>query len=432
MIPGPYDIPNYRGLAHCVVSNKTPTGTYRAPGRFESSFVRERLIDLFAAEVGLDPIEIRRSNLIRPEQIPYTRSLASTGDQVVLSEGDFPRILDQLVDSFDWDQLEARRNSGEQVGVGIAMFLEKSGLGPWETGSIEVKPDGLVRVRSGCSSVGQGIRTVLAQIVADRLQIDPSTVRVELLDTDKTEFGIGSFASRSTVTAGSALIDASDQVIDTAIKVAAAEFEADPGDIQYRQGHVEVKGSPEFSLSLFEIASRLDPIGASKYGFTSPGLKADSVFMVERVVYPCGAHLAVVVVDPETGAVEVERLVLCFDVGVAINPMLVSGQMEGGAVQAMGGALMEAFVYDDFGNPLGASFMDYLLPTAAEAPLIVAIASDVTVTSTNPLGTKGAGEGGVTGVAAAIASAVDHAMGRPGIVTALPISPEVLISRSVS
>jgi CO/xanthine dehydrogenase Mo-binding subunit len=430
MIPGPYDVPNYRGIAHCMMTNKTPTGTYRAPGRFESSFVRERLVDLFAAEVGMDPVEVRRVNLITPDQIPFSRSLASTGDPVVFGEGDFPRILDQLVESFDWEDVQARHAAGEKVGVGVAMFLEKSGLGPWETGSVEVDPDGLVIVRSGCSSVGQGIRTVLAQIVADKLQVDPSVVRVELLDTDKTEFGIGSFASRSTSIAGSALVQASDEVIQIAKAVAAMDFEVDVADLRYRDGHVEVEGSPEFRMSVFEVAERLNPVGAPRYGFEKPGLKSDSVFMAERVVYPCGAHLAVVTVDEETGAVDVEQLVLCFDVGVAINPMLVAGQMEGGAVQAMGGALMEAFVYDDSGNPLGTSFMDYLLPTITEAPHIVAIASDTTVTSTNLLGVKGAGEGGVTGVAAAIASAIENAVGRPGLVTTLPIKAETLINHS--
>ena len=168
------------------MTNKTPAGTYRAPGRFESSFVRERLVDLFAAEIGMDPIEVRRRSLIRPSRIPYSRPLSSTGQPMVFSDGDFPAVLEKLAGSFDWEALEKRRALGEKVGAGAAVFLEKSGLGPWETGSIEVDPDGLVRVRSGCSSVGQGIRTVLAQIAADRLELDHSQIRVELLDTDRT------------------------------------------------------------------------------------------------------------------------------------------------------------------------------------------------------------------------------------------------------
>ena len=426
MLPGPYDIANYRAAGRCVVTNKTPTGTYRGPGRFESSFVRERLIDLFAAELDMDPVDVRRVNLIRPDQIPYRRPLFSTGEAVVFGEGDFPRMLDLVLETLDVDEVETRRASGEMVGHGVAMFLEKSGLGPWETGSIEVDPGGVISVRSGCSSVGQGIRTALAQVVADRLQVDVALVRVELLDTDKTQHGVGSYASRSTVTAGSALVAASDEIIETAKKVVAVDLEVDPADLEFGDGAVHVVGSPEYSVSLFETASRLTPNQAARYGLASPGLSASSVFDIERVAYPCGAQGAVASVDRETGEITVEQLVLCYDIGRAVNPMLVKGQMEGGAIQALGGTLMEAFTYDESGNPLATSFMDYMLPTMAETPSLVAIPSEISPTETNPLGIKGAGEGGVPGVAAAIASAVDSALGRPGAVTSVPISPEDL------
>lgn len=428
MLPGPYDLEAYRGTARCVVTNKTPTGTYRAPGRFESSFVRERLIDLYAAEIGMDPVEVRRRNLIKPDRIPYSRPLSSTGEPMLFTDGDFPAILDRLVGSFDWQALERRREEGERVGAGVAMFMEKSGLGPWETGTVEVDPDGLVRVRSGCSSVGQGIRTVLAQIVADQLQLDPARVRVELLDTDRTPYGIGSYASRSTVTAGSALVQAADEVVRITKQVAAVDFEVDSGDLDYRNGSVFVSGSPEFSLSIFEAAARLHPVTARRYGRSEPGLAVDSVFEVERVVYPCGANLAVVRVDRETGEVAVEQLILYYDIGRAINPMLVAGQMEGGAIQAVGGTLYEQFAYDGDGNPLCGSFMDYLLPTLAETPAMTAMIGEQDPTLTNPLGIKGAGEGGVPGVAAAIATAVEHALGRPGLVRRLPITPERVLA----
>ncbi|MDE0370516.1 MAG: xanthine dehydrogenase family protein molybdopterin-binding subunit [bacterium] len=428
MIPGPYDMEAYRGTARCVVTNKTPTGTYRAPGRFESSFVRERLIDLYANEIGMEPVEVRRRNLIKPDRIPYSRPLSSTGEPMLFSDGDFPSILDRLVGSFDWKGLEQRREAGEQIGVGVAMFMEKSGLGPWETGAVEVDPDGLVRVRSGCSSVGQGIRTVLAQIVAERLQLDHTRVRVELLDTDRTPYGIGSYASRSTVTAGSALVQAADEVVRIAKQVAAVDFEVDAGDLDYRDGSVFVSGSPEFSLSIFEAAARLHPVTAPKYGRSEPGLAVDSVFEAERVVYPCGANLAVVRVDGETGEVVVEQLILYYDIGRAINPMLVAGQMEGGAIQAVGGTLYEQFAYDGDGNPLCGSFMDYLLPTLAEAPNMTALIGEQDPTATNPLGIKGAGEGGVPGVAAAIATAIEHALGRPGLASRLPLTPERVLA----
>ncbi len=428
MIPGPYDIAAYRGTARCEVTNKTPTGTYRAPGRFESSFVRERLIDLYAAEIGMDPIEVRRRNLIKPSQIPYARPLSSTGQPMVFSDGDFPAMLDRLASSFDWKGLEERRAAGEKVGAGAAVFLEKSGLGPWEAGSVEVDPEGMVRVRSGGSSVGQGVRTALAQIAADRLEIDHTSVRVELLDTDRTPYGVGSYASRTTVNAGSAVAMAAGRVIELVKQTAAVEFEVSPGDLEYRAGAVSVKGSPSFSLSIFEAAALLHPAAARKYGRDRPGLAAEAVFETGPVVYPCGAHLAVVRIDPETGGATVEQLVLCYDVGRAVNPVLVAGQMEGGAVQAVGGALYEQFAYDEDGNPLSASFMDYLLPTLSEAPAMKTLIVEQSPTDTNPLHLKGAGEGGITGVAAAVASAVEHALNRPGLVTSLPISPEHLIT----
>ena len=429
MIPGPYDLAAYRGTAHCVVTNKTPTGTYRAPGRFESSFVRERIVDLFAAEIDLDPVEVRKRNLIQPSQIPYARALSSTGEPMLFSDGDFPSILTRLVDSFDWQALARRRAEGERVGAGLAMFMEKSGLGPWETGSIEVDPDGLVRVRTGCSSVGQGIRTVMAQVVADRLGVDHSMVRVELLDTDRTPYGTGSYASRSTVTAGSALVRAADEIMAITKQVAAVEFEVAEHDLAYGNGAVTVSGSPDFSLSIFDVAAMLHPVTCRRYGRDLPGLAADSVFKVERVVYPCGANLAVVRVSPDTGEVTVEQLLLLYDVGRAINPMLVAGQMEGGAMQAIGGTLYEQFAYDTDGNPMSASFMDYLLPTMSETPEMRTIVGETAPTATNPLGVKGAGEGGVPGIAAAVATAIEQALGRPGLVRAVPILPEDVIGR---
>ena len=229
------------------------------------------------------------------------------------------------------------------------------------------------------------------------------------------------------MTAGSALLQAANEVITLAKQVAEVEFEVSEQDLEYRDGSVQVHGSPEFRLSIFEAAARLHPITAARYGRERPGLAAESVFEVERVVYPCGANLALVRVSSETGRVTVEQLVLCYDVGRAINPMLVAGQMEGGAIQAIGGTLYEQFTYDDDGNPLSASFMDYLLPTLTETPKMTTLIGESALTRTNPLGIKGAGEGGLPGVAAAISTAVEQALQQPGLVTTLPIKPEHLI-----
>jgi aerobic carbon-monoxide dehydrogenase large subunit len=359
--------------------------------------------------------------MVRPDQMPYRRQLLSTAEPVVLSEGDYSALLRRVADGLDLDAIEARRARGERVGYGIAAFLEKSGLGPWESGSVTVEDDGSVMVRTGCSSVGQGLRTILAQIAADGLEIEPDRVRVELLDTGRIDYGTGSYASRSTATAGSAVHLAVRAVPEKARFVAAAELATGADPLTYRAGGFETADGAR-RLSLGELAALLDPVRATRLGLT-PGLSATEHFHVERITYPYGAHAAVVRVDEDTGGVVVERVVLGFDVGRAVNPMLVEGQLHGGAAQAVGGALLEEFRYDGSGNPIASTFMDYLLPTMAEVPEMTAIISEDAPAKHNPLGVKGAGEGGITGLAAAIAGAIDHALDRPGLVRRLPITP---------
>jgi aerobic carbon-monoxide dehydrogenase large subunit len=420
MLPGPYDIPNYQGRAHCVVTNKTPIGTYRAPGRFESCFVRERLIDIYSAEIGADPVEVRRKNLIAPHQMPYERSLLSTGHPVVFNEGNYGALLSRVESALRPAEIERRRSEGECVGAGLAVFLEKSGLGPWESGSVTVDRDGTIVVRSGCTSVGQGLRTILAQIAAEVFDVDIGRVRVELLDTDETPQGIGSYASRSTATAGNAVHAAARAVLDRAKRAAAEHLEVDPADVVVRSGGFEIVGSGTARIELTDIVAKLQA--------TDQTLSAEEVFHVGRLTYPYGVHAAVVSVDRDTGLPRVERLVLGYDVGRAVNPMLVEGQLHGGAVQGVGGALLEQFSYDGEANPLVTSFMDYLMPTMTETPSIAAIVTEDAPTATNPLGVKGAGEGGLTGVAAAIAAAIDDAVGAPGTVASVPVDSHALIS----
>jgi aerobic carbon-monoxide dehydrogenase large subunit len=423
MLPGPYDIGAYDGRAHCVMTNKTPCGTYRSPGRFESSFVRERLVDLLADRLGIAPVELRRRNLIRPDQLPYRRPLQSTGEPMTFGEGDYPSILDTVLSAAPTAEMERRRAAGETVGWGLAMFLEKSGVGPWESGEVEVDHDGRVHVRSGATSVGQGLRTVLAQIVADRLAIDPEGVVVDLLDTDSVPESIGTYASRSTVTAGSAVVQASDLVVALARRVISDAVEVSADDIRYGAGVFDVVGSPTHTWSWQEVAGMLDGDRAERLGLSEARLAVRTRFDVDRVVYPYGAVWAGARVDVETGEVAVEHLVVAYDIGRAVNPMLVEGQMHGGAIQAVGGALYEQFVFDGDGNPLATSFADYLLPTVSESPAITTIILEDHPTSTNPLGVKGAGEAGLPGVAAAIATAVEHAVRRSGWATRLPIRP---------
>ncbi|MGH2788761.1 MAG: xanthine dehydrogenase family protein molybdopterin-binding subunit [Actinomycetota bacterium] len=425
MLPGPYDIEHYEGLAHCVVTNKTPTGTYRAPGRYESCFVRERLLDMFADRIGLDPIDVRKRNVLSKDRIPYVRDLGGGIETVQLNEGDFPRLLDRVIRTLDPAAIRARQQRGESVGFGVGLFLEKSGVGPGELGSVDVEGDGTIVVRSGCSSVGQGLCTVLSQIVAETFDVPLDRIRVALLDTDCVERGTGTYASRSTATAGAAVYQAAVTVVDDAKRYAAEWLEASVDDVVAHDGGFELAGAPDRRVTLEEIAKARDEGSEG-----APSLSASRFFEVKTVTHPYGAHAAVVKVDRETGACDVERLILGFDVGRAVNPMLVEGQLHGGAMQGLAGALFEQFVYDDEGNPLATSFMDYLMPTAAEAPEMVAVVTEDAPTATNPLGVKGVGEGGVTGVGAAIASAVDNALGRPGTVCELPILPSTLVEEA--
>jgi aerobic carbon-monoxide dehydrogenase large subunit len=418
MLAGPYDVSNYEAFGHCVATNKTPTGTYRAPGRFESCFVRERLVDLFAAKVGIDPVTVREKNLIRSEQLPYRRDLGPALDPILLSHGDYYQLLDKIDHSLNRGELEERRRRGELVGAGVGVFLEKSGVGPGESGSVEVHADGGIIVRSGCTSVGQGLRTALAQIAADALQVDTERVHVALLDTDHTDRGTGTFASRSTATAGTAVHQAAAGVIDQARDFAATHLETDSEDLVYRDGGFEVKGTPVKRVSLEDLAAARDNGDEG-----APALATSDYFEVTSAEYSYGAHGAIVSLDRETGACRVERLFLGFDVGRAVNPMMIEGQLHGGAMQGLAGALFESFVYDEDANPLATSFMDYLMPTAMEAPEMTTFITEDHPTENNPLGIKGAGEGGVTGVAAAIASAIDDAIGVPGTVRNLPFQP---------
>ncbi|MGH8926817.1 MAG: xanthine dehydrogenase family protein molybdopterin-binding subunit, partial [Acidimicrobiia bacterium] len=399
MLPGPYDIPAYWGRAHCVVTNKTPTGTYRSPGRFESSFVRERLIDGLADRLQIDRAEVRRRNLIPSDRLPHRRPLHSTGEPMTFGEGDYPAMLERVLAAAPIKDLTRRRNAGEAVGWGVAMFLEKSGLGPWESSEVEVDRQGAIHVRSGATSVGQGLRTVLTQIVADRLGVPTDVVVVHLLDTDSVPESIGTWASRSTVTAGSASAIASDLVVDLARRVIADAIEISPEDVNYRSGGFTVVGSPDQAWDWKKVALLLDDERAQRLKLRSPRLAARTRFDVERVVYPYGAVWAAVLVDPDTGGVTVEELVIGYDIGRAVNPVLARGQIHGGAAQALGGTLYERFVFDEEGNPLATTFADYLLPTAAEVPAITAMIVEDHPTATNPLGVKGAGEAGVPGVA---------------------------------
>ncbi|GAA0502857.1 dehydrogenase [Saccharopolyspora subtropica] len=423
MLPGPYRVPAYRAAVDVVLTNKTPCGTYRAPGRYEGTFAREHLLDVAADRIGIDRAEIRRRNLLRPDEIPHVRPLRALGTDVVLDAGDYPALLEAALErTRGWREEVARlRARGRRAGYGFAVFLEKSGLGPHETADVIVEPSGRVRVHSGGTSLGQGIETALAQIAADRLGVDHRQVQVVNGDTDLQPFGLGSWASRSTVLAGNAVDLAATAVLRRAREVAARMLGVAADLLDHVDGGFEVAGR---RVALGEIAAACAPGSPHLEPGAEPGLAARRVFEVDHMTYPYGVHVAVVDVDPGTGHVSVPHYLVAYEVGRAINPTLVEGQLVGGVAQGLGGALHENFHYDAQGQPQAVTFVDYLMPTAAEVPgLVDTLITENAPSPDNPLGIKGAGEGGITAAGAALANAVRDALGLPGDVGHLPLSP---------
>jgi len=432
MLPGPYRVPAYRGRIRVVLTNKTPCGTYRAPGRFEGTAAREHLLDVAADQLGLDRIDLRRRNLLGPSEIPHRRPIATLGTDLILDTGDYPALLAAAVAEADRLGYRAKPTGAEPAepgarhGFGLALFVEKSGLGPQETADVTVSKSGAVHVYSGGTSVGQGIETVLAQIAADALGVDPGVVRVTAGDTNAQPFGAGSWASRSTVVGGSAVHLAATAVRERAVELAARIFEAAPADIAVRDGAAVVRGDPDpktARLTLAEIAQAAEPASRYLRPGEPAGLSARRRFEVAHMTYPYGVHAAVVAVDPGTGQVRVLRYLVAYEVGRAVNPMLVEGQLRGGVAQGIGGALFEEFSYDDAGQPQAVTFIEYRMPTAAEVPPVDLLISTDAPSSGNPLGVMGAGEGGVSAAGAAVANAVRDALGLAGSVGQLPLVP---------
>ena len=417
MVPGPYHVPAYRIAVHFRLTNKTPAATYRSPGRYEGSFVRERLVDAIAQHLGLDRIEVRRRNLIPKSAMPYRRGVTAIGDSVELDSGDYAALLDRALTGAGWDalqrDLQRRRAAGEAVGAGVAMYLEKSGLGPRDGARVAVDEAGDVEVVTGSASVGQGVETVMAQICADALGVDYRRVRVIHGQTDRIANGVGAHASRATVMTGSAVNVAAGNLRARVVEEAARIMGVPAESLDIEDGRVFRKDSPDrISMGLGDVARSL-----------GGPIEAEGWFETPRQNFPYGMHVAVVKVDRETGGVGIERFLIAYDVGRAVNPMLVEGQLDGGFAQGLGGALLEEFQYDGRGQPLSVTLADYLMPTLSETPLTDVILTEEAPSPLNPLGLKGAGEGGITGVGAAIAAAIDDAIGMPGAVTQLPVTP---------
>ncbi|MDA0653419.1 MAG: xanthine dehydrogenase family protein molybdopterin-binding subunit [Proteobacteria bacterium] len=429
-LPGPYRIPNYRAVCHFRLTNKTPAATYRSPGRYETTFVRERLMDKIAVEMDMDPVALRRRNLISLEEMPYWRDLDVLGDSVEHDPGDYAGLLDQGLACVKWDALQAelkqRRDNGELVGMGLSMFFEKSGLGPSDGAKIFVDTTGHIEVVTGGASLGQGFETAMAQICAEDLGTDYRRIRVVHGRTDRIDYGVGAHASRATVLTGSAVSKTALKVREKALEVASELLQTPADTLTISDGVIHAKDHPTGpSVTLGEVAAALAPAAPTR-GDRVPYLAAEEWFNIEHQTYPYGHHIAVVRVDRETGESVIEKYFIGYDIGRAINPMLIEGQLVGGLAQGIGGALYEEFTYNEQGEPLSVTFMDYLLPTLREIPTPEILLTEDFPSIRTPLGIKGAGEAGITGAPAAIASAIDNAIGIPGAITEIPITPQRL------
>ena len=423
MLPGPYDWPAFRLLTHVVVTNKTPMGTYRAPGRYEGTFVRERMVEGVARALGLDPTVVRERNFITLDQMPYTVGTRGLGEEVVFDSGDYRRALASARQHIQWSEFAGRksqaRSEGRLRGMGWAFFVEKSGLGPWEDASVGLDARGRFYCYSGLAALGQGTETILAQLCSDRLGIAPEQVRVVHGDTDVVPAGNGSFASRGTATGGVAAYIAAEALKQRILTVAERYFEASAADVRMEPEGLSVIGMTTRRLSWQEVANFAASIGIT--------LDVSERYNAPHMTYPYGVHAAEVEIDAGTGHVSIARYLVVYDVGKAVNPLLVKGQIAGGVAQGLGGALFEELAYDDNGQLLSGTFIDYLLPGACEVPDIEAIITEDAPSRHNPLGVKGAGEGGTTGAGAAIANAIADALDAPpDAFTSLPIRPAII------
>jgi len=413
-LTGPYRVPNLRLAAHAMVSNKTPTGTYRAPGRFEGSFFCERLIDMAAADLGLDRLAMRRRNLLTAPEMPYALAPIVPDDglgETQCDSGDYTRTFDRCVADFDWAgkaPLNGRLIEGRYHGLGIACFIEGGGSGPREHARMDVEADGAVAVYVGSSAIGQGLETVMAQIAADALHLPMSRVRVLHASTTYLRDGFGSYGSRATVMGGSAIMDAANNLLEALRAAAATHLGVPPQDIRLGDG----------------IAQAADGRSVTWAELAGEKLSVEGVFKSSKPTYSYGTAAVHVAVDARTGHVEILDYLVVDDVGHIVNPLTLHGQVIGGAVQGCGNVFGEHLVYDAEGQLLVATLADYLVPLATDYPNLRAVSLEEYPSPNNPLGVKGAGEGGVIPVGGALANAVAAALGSLGVEPReLPLSP---------
>ncbi len=452
-LPGPYRLKNYYSEFTVLYTNKVPVSPYRGAGRPHAVFVMERIMDAIARELHLDRAEVRSRNFIQPDEFPWDVGLVyQDGGPTKYDSGDYQAGLDKLKTLLDYDnfpvmQAEARKQ-GRYLGLGIGCYVEGTGIGPYEGAQVRVESDGRVFASTGITTQGQAHFTTFAQIVADQLGVEPKDVLVTTGDTQAFNWGMGTYASRAATVAGSAMYLAAAKVREKAKQVAADLFEASPDDIELADGKVFVRDAPHRALTLGQVAISANPLRYA-YGENArklmsmklagprpgpalpperggPGLEASEFYSPPHASFASGIHGAIIEVDAKTGMVTFVKYAAVHDCGKVINPVVVEGQVHGGVAQGIGGAFFERLVYNDEGQIINASFMDYLLPTAAEVPPI-AVDHVETPSPLNPLGVKGAGEAGVIPVPALFASAIDDALSAYGVrVREMPLHPNRL------
>ena len=433
-LTGPYKIENLAASGRIVVTNKVPNAPYRGAGRPEAAFAMERTIDLVARTLGLESVEVRRRNMIRAEEMPYSVGIPyRDGEPIVYDSGDYPGALQKALDvvggveAFRERQQQAR-SEGRYLGLGIGYYIEGTGVGPFESAFVRIDPTGKIYVSSGAAPQGQGMETIFSQVVADLWKVAPEDVVLSFADTAAIAIGFGTMASRSTVTASAAMQLASGRLRDKVFAIAAHLLECAPADLELRAGGVGVVGVPGAQVSLAKVAQAARP----GWEITRPpevdaGLEEICYWQPETVTWSYAVHVAIVEVDRETGRLGIENYAVAHDCGVVVNPMLVEGQIMGGTVQGLGGILSEAIAYDGNGQLLSGSLMDYALPIAGDMPAMQ-IVHQHSPSPLNPLGVKGVGEGGAVAPPAAIANAVCDALAPFGIeVNTTPVRPEQLV-----
>jgi aerobic carbon-monoxide dehydrogenase large subunit len=415
---GPYRIPNLKVDVAAFMTSKTPVGTYRAPGRFEANFFRERMFDMAARDLGADPVAFRRKNLIKESELPYSiGKLVPYETPTEYDSGDYHAALDQCLETFGWASklpLQGHLVDGRYQGLALTCFVESGGAGPRENAKLSLNGDGTITIDVGSSALGQGIETVFAQIAGDALGLPFDSFRVRHGSTTLVHEGFGTYHSRALVMGGSAVLDGANNLLAAIRTAAAAKFDCGAEQIQLADG--QVHGQSGQSLSLAELAELRFSAGAP--------ITVQGTFANTKRTYSYGAHAAHVAVDPGTGHVEVVDYLAIEDVGRAVNPGIVHGQAIGAAVQGLGGVFLDHLIYDADAQLLNASFADYLVPLATDFPNVRGLTLELRPSPSNPLGAKGAGEGGIVAVAATVANAVAAALADFGVEpNEMPLTP---------